>query len=615
MGILMAICPICNHEATSKYLYTPYWDCKFCSCWFQYPVPPKVYEADHEKTETGDFAGHLMGDYEKEVNRNLAKQIHSMWFSDAPIKTLDVGSKYPYLSSCFRDMGCESYAMDNIEIVPEYSKELNIPMLMADFENITELQIREWTKTDKFDLITMIHVFEHMYNPLEALRKLKALLKDDGVLFIRIPGHDVTGFERDLTEGHYTIHPFFHTLESLLELLVQAKDLFTIDWTVPMEGAGQRDLVLRPIHKKPTICAGMIVKNEERDLPKCLKSIETAVDGVVIIDTGSTDSTLEVAKNTPIPIKALQTYTGASEQDATGDWKLWSFSKARNVFIDLIDDDLESDYVLWMDADDTLVTPESIRRASYLSAYKVIGFMIEAGDKWVHHRMWRARMGVRFEGAIHEYPTHGGHADFIFKNSIIRHDAAPGTGENSNNRNLRILEKEYAEAKTSRTVFYLANTHKDAYRWEEAVKYYDERITMGEYFRDEWLFAYLYKARCERSALREDDAEKTLLEALSKAPWAEFWMELSYIHIIAGRLTEAKATAMMASVTKNTPTSLWRENNKYTDQPLRAITMCYEQEGDIETALTWAYKTKIAIGVSDSGWDEKIASLESRRVL
>ena len=218
----MALCPICKHEASSKYLTTPYWDCKFCSCWFQSPAPSKTYEAIHEMDEHGVSIGHLMSDYDKQINRELAVRIHSDWFNNEPIKTLDVGSKYPYFASCFKERGCNSYALDNISIVPEYSKELNIPMLMADFENITELQIREWTKTDKFDLITMIHVFEHMYNPLEALRKLKALLKDDGVLFIRIPGHDVTGFERDLTEGHYTIRPFFHTLESFLELLVKS---------------------------------------------------------------------------------------------------------------------------------------------------------------------------------------------------------------------------------------------------------------------------------------------------------------------------------------------------------------------------------------------------------
>ena len=37
------------------------------------------------------------------------------------------------------------------------------------------------------------------------------------VVFIRSPDHSVTGYERDLTPGHYTIHPFFHSITSILE--------------------------------------------------------------------------------------------------------------------------------------------------------------------------------------------------------------------------------------------------------------------------------------------------------------------------------------------------------------------------------------------------------------
>ena len=128
--------------------------------------------------------------------------------------------------------------MDNIEVVPDYSRALGVPMLMADFEAITDAQIREWTATERFALITMVHVFEHMYDPLAALAKLRRLVADDGRVFIRLPDHGVAGFERDLTPGHFTIHPYFHALGSLLELCVQGGDLFDIESTAPMDGRG-----------------------------------------------------------------------------------------------------------------------------------------------------------------------------------------------------------------------------------------------------------------------------------------------------------------------------------------------------------------------------------------
>jgi glycosyltransferase involved in cell wall biosynthesis len=39
----------------------------------------------------------------------------------------------------------------------------------------------------------------------------------------------------------------------------------------------------------------MIVKNEERNLSRCLQSVKDIVDELVIVDTGSTDRTKEIA--------------------------------------------------------------------------------------------------------------------------------------------------------------------------------------------------------------------------------------------------------------------------------------------------------------------------------
>ena len=143
--------------------------------------------------------------------------------------------------------------------------------------------------------------------------------------------------------------------------------------------------------------------------------------------------------------------------------------------------------------------------------------------RWTHHRAWKTKLGIKFDGKIHEYPILGNNSVFILEDTIIHHDAAPGIGETSNARNLRILEAELKENPADlRTLFYMANTHKYAGRFVEAIKYYDQRIKTGVGYFDELLFAYLYKARCERAAGFEKVAEQTLLEGLSKAPnWSE----------------------------------------------------------------------------------------------
>jgi glycosyltransferase involved in cell wall biosynthesis len=46
---------------------------------------------------------------------------------------------------------------------------------------------------------------------------------------------------------------------------------------------------------KLSLCA--IAKNEEATLPKCLSSVKGVVDEIVLLDTGSSDRTIEVAQN------------------------------------------------------------------------------------------------------------------------------------------------------------------------------------------------------------------------------------------------------------------------------------------------------------------------------
>jgi tetratricopeptide (TPR) repeat protein len=552
-----------------------------------------------------------MGDHEKSINKSLAEHIFIHHMDSIPDRTLDVGSKYPYLSKCLADLGCLSYGMDAIDEVNEYSNELNVPMVWGDFEKLSVEQILAQTGGEKFKLITLIHMFEHLYNPIEAVKKLKQLLTDDGVLYLRLPSHGVSGYERDMNEFHYKIHPYFHSMVSMLQILVEAKDAFVVESHTPMEGAGQVDVVLRPIKKKPQVWAGMIVKNEERDLPKCLATIQDCVDGLVIMDTGSVDKTEEVTKamwNKPL---IYETYTGASKQDESGDWKLWDFGKARNAFVEKIEAMPEADFLIWFDADDTLLTPEALKRVFY-SPYKVFGVMIETdGLKWVHHRAWRTKQGIKFGGRIHEYPILGNLDTFVFNNITIHHDAAPGIGEDSNTRNLRILEGELEDnPNDTRTAFYLANTHKDAGRYEQAIKYYDIRIKLGPGYWDEWITSYLYKGRCERALGRFDDAEKTLLQGVSEAPnWSELWMELGYMLFGSNNKNLCISYCMQAANRINTPTQLWRENNKYEDQPRRLMSFCYQELGDTQRAYDMAIEAKRFIGDNDIEWNNRIEAL------
>ena len=85
-----------------------------------------------------------------------------------------------------------------------------------------------------------------------------------------------------------------------------------------------------------TVSLCMIVKNEEKNLKACLNGYSALADEIVIVDTGSTDHTVEIAKA-----------AGAIVIEST--WES-DFSKARNISIE----NATSDWILWTDADDRI---------------------------------------------------------------------------------------------------------------------------------------------------------------------------------------------------------------------------------------------------------------------
>ena len=111
---------------------------------------------------------------------------------------------------------------------------------------------------------------------------------------------------------------------------------------------GQIPAVAAERQKEPTISLCMIVKNEEAFLEQCLKSIKDYVDEIIIVDTGSTDRTVEIAERFTDKI-----YFHAWEN---------SFSKARNQSLAYA----TGDWIFIMDADEEMLTGsgELLRQAA-----------------------------------------------------------------------------------------------------------------------------------------------------------------------------------------------------------------------------------------------------------
>lgn len=86
-----------------------------------------------------------------------------------------------------------------------------------------------------------------------------------------------------------------------------------------------------------TLSLCMIVKNEEKILARCLNSVKDIVDEIIIVDTGSTDRTREIASK-----YTSMVYDFEWVQD---------FAKARNFSFSKA----TQDYIMWLDADDVIL--------------------------------------------------------------------------------------------------------------------------------------------------------------------------------------------------------------------------------------------------------------------
>jgi 2-polyprenyl-3-methyl-5-hydroxy-6-metoxy-1,4-benzoquinol methylase len=254
-------CPTCGTLTKDKHPNSPYWKCNGCEVWYQDPMPPKLFEAAEEKGEDGRSNGHNQPESDLKQSAHLARCYAQNWIAKVPPldgrpfkKAMDIGCKFPYFAHILKtEFQIDAYGIDGMDfdkandtpILSQYQQALGIPMLMVDFERVTTEQILANTSDDKpFDALSMVHVFEHMYDPKGALKKLRELLRDEGVLLIRVPSHEVAGRDWHLTDRHYGIHPFFYS-EKAMRYVVEQEGSFEIVETYPMP-AGTRDYILKP---------------------------------------------------------------------------------------------------------------------------------------------------------------------------------------------------------------------------------------------------------------------------------------------------------------------------------------------------------------------------------
>ncbi len=379
-------------------------------------------------------------------------------------RILDVGCAAGVVGKILKERG--AIEVVGIEVVEEAAREANQHLDKVIIGNIEEIDLDY--PEGYFDCVILADVLEHLYNPWQALAKLRRYLAPGGKLVCSIPNIGHVSILRDLLSGSWKYeeagilditHLRFFTLEGAFTLLMSAG--FEVDNVTskiicgpdeaaflaklrasglmagkPLEHATAYQFLLTAIpsrsradvdasadgldlattvadklagvvaaesqggddmkpSKRPTLSLAMIVKDEADNLGRCLESVQGVADEIVIVDTGSTDNTVEIAQRFGAKVVHHK-------------WEN-DFSAARNVSLG----HSTGDWVMFLDADEELVGEDSAELKKLLEDtnnegfyFNLLSFVGENEDDGavvnIAFRLWRNKPEYRFSGAIHE---------------------------------------------------------------------------------------------------------------------------------------------------------------------------------------------------------------------
>jgi glycosyltransferase involved in cell wall biosynthesis len=230
-------------------------------------------------------------------------------------------------------------------------------------------------------------------------------------------------------------------------------------------------------NKQLSLC--MIVCNEEKCIGNCLNSVKDVVDEMIIVDTGSTDDTIEICKS-------------AGATVLHWDWED-NFAAARNYGLE----HANGDWIFWLDADeevekedaaklrDVLIeTEENIAGIQLINYYGSYPLHPDHAYLINHHRLFRNNMGFRFKNRVHEQlNVHEVLGDINHLKTLPVRVYHYGyldditTKKNKHKRNINILEKMKQEDKSNPWVYYhLASEYYREKMHKIAFQYTNEAI-------------------------------------------------------------------------------------------------------------------------------------------
>ena len=235
-----------------------------------------------------------------------------------------------------------------------------------------------------------------------------------------------------------------------------------------------------------SVALAMIVRNESASLQRCLDSVRAVTDSLVVIDTGSSDDTVQIALA-----------AGARVEHFT--W-IDDFAAARNFALATAN----ADWNVILDADEAIADGGDVIASLRQVAPNFVGKLrveseFETDGQSARASSWIARVlprGVKYSGRVHEQPVH----QFPVRNLlvVVQHSGyLPQAMQAKQGRNVQLLERALIESPGNGYLLYQLGKDYAVYqRYDEAAQVFAQadsvlgsRHSLGHDLLLRWLFA------------------------------------------------------------------------------------------------------------------------------
>lgn len=275
---------------------------------------------------------------------------------------------------------------------------------------------------------------------------------------------------------------------------------------------------------KITACS--IVKNEAQNITRSIKSYKDAVDEIIIVDTGSTDNTVEICKSNGTKVLFYQ----------------WNndFSAAKNYALE----HATGDWIIFLDADEwfdpKLCKAELINIINKTEINKSHAIMTTLCEyncktnkvimKVLTTRIFRNSRHIRFEGAIHERITNAGKdldQECFAAIEIFHSGYANGLANIKAKRNMEILNSQFNKGEVDAYLyFYIFRENYLLGNIDEAEKFFDLFLKCKD--AEDIIesntaiisvYEYMYRIMVQKpEKYSPEEVKKFLLDAIDKYP-------------------------------------------------------------------------------------------------